>query len=201
MKASTELDIKYIDMSSYLRIKPLCFFFLFVVLFPFGLKAQADSLKTVQLPSVRVEAKLKTLSYQERRKHWRRIRDVKKVLPYARYITAVLIETYEYLETLPVGERKAHLKRVKRDMKGYFEPLMRKLTIKQGQLLMKLLHRESGSISYDLVKAFVGGFKAWYWQAFARFVGTNLKAPYEPKINPNDALTERIVLLVDKGWL
>ncbi len=161
----------------------------------------ADTLKTQVLPLVKVEARVKTLSYQERRRYWRRIRDVKKVLPYARYITAVLIETYEYLETLPEDEQNEHLKRVKKEMRTYFEPLMRKLTVKQGQLLMKLIHRESGTISYDLVKLFVGGFKAWYWQAFARVVGTNLKKPYSPKTNPDDALTERILLLVDKGAL
>ncbi len=162
---------------------------------------EVDTLKTRILPLVKVEARVKTLSYQERRRYWRRIRDVKKVLPYARYITAVLIETYEYLETLPEDEQNDHLKRVKKEMRTYFEPLMRKLTVKQGQLLMKLIHRESGTISYDLVKLFVGGFKAWYWQVFARVVGTNLKKPYSPKTNPDDALTERILLLVDKGAL
>ncbi len=160
-----------------------------------------DTLKTQVLPAVKVEARLRTLTFQEKRKHWRRIRDVKKVLPYARYITTALIETYEYLETLPEDEQDEHLRRVKKEMKTYFDPLMRKLTVKQGQLLMKLIHRETGTISYDLVKLFVGGFKAWWWQSFARIVGTNLKKPYSPKTNPDDALTERILLLVDKGWL
>ncbi len=163
--------------------------------------AQREARDIVVLPAVEVKAKVKSLSYQERRRYSRRIRDVKKVAPYARYITSVLIETYEYLETLPEDEREEHLKRVQKDMKTYFDPLMRKLTVRQGQLLMKLIHRESGTISYDLVKVFVGGFKAWWWQRFARFVGTNLKAPYEPKTNPSDALTERILLLVDKGEL
>ncbi len=160
-----------------------------------------DSLKVIVLPEVNVQANVKELSSLERQRYWRRIRDVKKVLPYARYITSVLVETYEYLDTLPEDERENHLDRVKNDMQKYFDPLMRKLTVKQGQLLMKLIHRESGTISYELVKVFVGGFKAFWWQAFARVIGTDLKSPYNPKKNPDDALTERIVLLKDRHSL
>ncbi len=160
-----------------------------------------DSLKTIALPEVRVEAKAIKFTSSEKRHFWRRIRDVKKVLPYARYITATMVETYEYMQTLPEDEQEDHLKRVRKDLKMYFDPLMRKLTVKQGQLLMQLIHRESGTVSYDLVKTFVGGFRAFFWQSFARMVGTNLKKPYRPKKDANDALTERIVVLVDLGLL
>ncbi len=163
--------------------------------------SRGDTLATKVLPTLRVKPKVRNLTPTERKRYWRKIRDVKKVLPYARYITAVLVETYEYLATLPEGERDDHLKRVQKDMKAYFDPLMRKLTVRQGQLLMKLIHRESGTISYDLVKIFVGSFKAWCWQAFARALGTNLKMPYAPSNNPNDAMTERIIYLVDLGLL
>ncbi len=157
--------------------------------------------KVVLLKEVEVKAPIRPMTYAERRKHWRRIRDVKKVRPYVNYITRSLIETYEYMETLPEDEREEHLDRVTDDLKDYFTPLLSKLTARQGQVLMKLIHRETGTISYELVKMCIGGFRAFFWQSVAHFEGTDLKSPYDPIRNADDALTERVVLLLDRGLL
>lgn len=158
-----------------------------------------DSLVEVDLPDIHVYARhrVRPLSQAERRELWRRIRDVKKTLPYAKYVAATIIETYEYMETLPAKEQEPHLKRVERELKQDMEPKMRDLTLRQGQLLIKLIHRQCGMTGYELVKSFLGGFRAWTWQVFSRVLGANLKAPYDPAGNPDDAVTERIIQLYE----
>ena len=166
--------------------------------------ADDDSLmKQVVLPDLLVRAhhRSKPLSYEERLAYWRRIRDVKKTLPYARYVARTVIETYEFAETLPEKERDKHIKRVERELKAEMEPKMRKLTLGQGKILIKLVYRETGSTGYELVSAVLGGWKAFWWNAFARFLGANLKAEYDPKHVEDDAVTERIIELIQEGRL
>lgn len=165
--------------------------------------SEADTTLHVVLPQINVRAKQrrKPLTLEERQAYWRRIRDVKKTLPYAKYVAATIIETYEYMETLPEKEQKAHLKRVEKDLREEMEPKMRKLTLGQGKILIKLINRQCGSSSYELVKSFLGGWKAFWWNAFARVIGANLKSEYRPTENEDDAVTERIVQLVEIGML
>lgn len=167
-------------------------------------QAPQDSIhKNIILPDVNVRANKtgRRLTTEERQAYWRRIRDVKKTLPYAKYVSRTIIETYEYMETLPEKERTKHLKRVEKELKTEMEPQMRKLTLSQGKILIKLINRQCGSSSYELVKSFLGGWKAFWWNAFARFVGANLKSEYKPQEDEDDAVTERIVELVEAGYL
>lgn len=168
---------------------------------------QAQTLETdtttIELPAVfvRGDGEVRPLTAQERQAYWRRVRDVKKTLPYARYVAATLIETYEFTEQMTPEERDAHLKRVERELRIEIEPKMRDLTLSQGKVLIKLIHRQSGSTSYELVKAILGGWRAWWWNQFAKFTGANLKSAYRPEEDPDDAVTERIVRLVELGML
>lgn len=166
--------------------------------------ADVDSIaETIELPTVRVQRgrQLAPLTTAERQAYWRRVRDVKKTLPYAKYVAATVIETYEFVETLPESEQEAHLRRVERELKTEMEPKMRALTLSQGKVLIKLINRQSGSSSYTLVKAFLGGWRAWWWNQFAKFTGADLRSEYHPESDPDDAVTERIVQLVEAGYL
>ena len=73
------------------------------------------------------------------------------------------------------------------------------LTLSQGKLLIKLVNRETDSSSFELVKAFLGPFKAGFYQAFAAIFGASLKKEYHPE--DEDALVERIIILVENGQL
>ena len=84
----------------------------------------------------------------------RLVTNVKKVLPIAKEARMMLIETTEYLETLPDDKAKAeHMKRVEQDIFKTYKPKMKKLTYSQGKLLIKLIDRECHSSSYDMIKA------------------------------------------------
>lgn len=163
----------------------------------------ADTLVEVELPDINVYARrnLRPLTLEERQQLWRLIRDVKKTYPYAKYVAATIIETYEYMETLPEKERERHLKQVEKELKRDMTPKMKDLTLRQGKVLIKLIHRQCGMTGYELVQAFLGSFKAWTWQIFARITGANLKSPYDPLHNQEDAVIERIIQLSEHHLL
>lgn len=128
------------------------------------------------------------------------VRDVKRTLPYAKLIYATLIETYEYMETLPNEKaRQAHLKRMEKDLFKEYKPVLKKLSYSQGKLLIRLIDRECNQTSYNLLKAYLGSFRAGFWNVFAGMFGASLKSEYDPK--GKDAMTERVVVLVENGLI
>lgn len=164
---------------------------------------EGDTLVEVVLPPVNVYAdrSVRPMTPEERQQLWRLIRDVKVTYPYAKYVAATIIETYEYMETLPEKSREAHLKLVEKDLKREMTPKMKNLTLRQGKILIKLIHRQCGMTGYELLKTFLGGFKAWTWQLFARVTGASLKSPYDPLHNQEDATIERIIHLYEQRRL
>lgn len=132
--------------------------------------------------------------------YYKLIRDVKKVLPISKEINRAIIETYEYMMTLPNEKaRQRHMKSVESSLKEQYTPRMKKLSFAQGKLLIKLVDRQSNSTGYELVKAFMGPFKAGFYQTFAALFGASLKKQYDP--TGDDALTERVILMVESGQL
>ncbi len=161
---------------------------------------EGDTIPMVNIPTVYI---FKPLLFQNKRqamRYNRLVRDVKKVLPIAKEINRAVIETYEYLMTLPNEKaREKHMKAVEKGLKEQYTPRMKKLTFRQGKLLIKLVDRQTHSTGYELVKAFMGPFKAGFYQTFAALFGASLKKQYDP--SGEDALTERVILLVENGQL
>lgn len=161
---------------------------------------EGDTIPFVRLPTVYIFKPLKFKNKRQMRQYAKLVRDVKKVLPIANEVNRAIIETYEYLMTLPDEEsRQRHLKLVEKSIKEQYTPRMKKLTFAQGKLLIKLVDRQTNSTGYELVKAFLGPFRAGFYQAFAALFGASLKKEYDP--TGKDALTERVVLMVQNGQL
>lgn len=134
--------------------------------------------------------------------YWRTVRDVKKALPYAKLISATLIETYEYLETLPTKkEREQHMKRMEDALFKQYKPELKRFSRRQAKVLVKLIYRETNQPSYGIIKAFLGSFRAGVWQAFGKIFGVSLKADWKPDTDSNDALIERICTRIEQGTL
>lgn len=159
-----------------------------------------DTLFLMYLPEIYVYGPLKFKSQKQEQDYWRLVRDVKRTLPYAKLIYATLIETYEFIETLPTKEAKQkHLKRMEKDLFEDYKPVLKKLSYRQGKLLIRLIDRECNQTSYELIKAFLGPFRAGFWQAFGAMFGASLKTEWDP--NGKDALLESIVVMVEQGAL
>lgn len=162
---------------------------------------KGDTIPSLRMPVLYVfKDFLKFKNEKERREFYKLVRNVKKTLPLAKEINGIIIETYEYLQTLPDEKsREKHLKRVEKGLKEQYTPRLKKMTFSQGKLLIKLINRQTDSSSYELVKAFLGSFKAGFYQAFASLFGASLKKEYHPE--GEDALTERVVLMVESGQI
>ena len=130
----------------------------------------------------------------------RLVYNVKKVLPLAKKVNVVIIETYEYLQTLPNDKiREEHMKRVELSLRKQYGPQLKKLTYAQGKLLIKLVYRECNSSTYQLIRAFLGPMRAGFYQAFAWTFGASLTKKYKPE--STDRLTERVVRMVEAGQI
>lgn len=159
-----------------------------------------DSIQYMELNNIYVYPPTTFTSEKQRQQYNRLVYNVKKVLPIAKECHAIIIETYEYLQTLPDKKaRDEHLKLVEEDIKRTYTPRMKKLTYSQGKLLIKLVDRECNSTSYGLIQAILGPVKAGFYQAFAWLYGASLKKEYDPK--GKDRLTERVVRMVESGQL
>lgn len=161
---------------------------------------KGDTIPWVKLPPVHIFKPLVFKNSRQQKEYTRLVHNVKKTLPLSKEIYQIVLETYEYLQSLPDEKSKnKHIKKVEKGLKEQYTPRMKKLTFAQGKLLIKLVDRQCNQSSYELVKAFMGPFKAGFYQTFAGLFGASLKKQYEPE--GEDRLVERIVLMVESGQL
>ena len=159
-----------------------------------------DSIQYMEMNNVYVYPNLTFKNAKQAAAYNRLVKNVKTVLPIAKEVNQIIVETYEYLETLPDKKSKdEHMKRVEKSIFKEYKPRMKKLTYSQGKLLIKLVYRECDSRSYDIIKAFLGPIRAGFYQAFASLFGASLKKDYDAE--GTDRLTERVVLMVEAGQL
>lgn len=161
-----------------------------------------DSCLYTFIRDVNVYPPMKFKNKKEEQYYWRMVRDVRKTLPYAKLAFQALCETYEYIQTIPdKKEREKHLKQLESDIFEEYKPVVKNMTKTQGKILLKLINRETDQSSFNIVKAFLGTFRAGFWQTFGRFFGMNMKAGFHPEKNKEDALIERIATLIEQGAL
>ena len=161
-----------------------------------------DTCRMTYIRPLVVYPPMKFKNKKEEEFYWRTVRDVRKTLPLAKLSFTTLCETYEYIQTIPdPKKREAHLKRLESEIFEQYKPMMKSMTKNQGKILLKLINRETDQSSFNIVKAFLGSFRAGFWQTFGRFFGMNLKAGYHPDKNKEDATIERIATLIEQGSL
>jgi hypothetical protein len=159
-----------------------------------------DTMIILQLPEYCVNAKIPRKLKISNRKFSKLVYHVKKVYPYAK-LAGIKLNEYEkiLLAAEDDKERKQLMKQAEDELKEEFEGELRKLTFKQGHILIKLIDRETGNSSYALIQELRGKFVAFFWQAFARIFGYNLKEEYDPYGKDKDI--ENIVIMIENGQL
>lgn len=161
-----------------------------------------DTCRMTYIRPLVVYPPMKFKNKKEEEFYWKTVRDVRKTLPLAKLSFATLCETYEYIQTIPdPKKREAHLKRLEKEIFEQYKPMIKTMTKNQGKILLKLINRETDQSSFNIVKAFLGSFRAGFWQTFGRFFGMNLKTGYHPDKNKEDAIIERIATLIEQGSL
>ncbi|HYX05573.1 MAG TPA: DUF4294 domain-containing protein [Bacteroidales bacterium] len=130
----------------------------------------------------------------------RLIHNVKVAYPYAQLAKKKLLEISNHLATLKTErERKAYIDQAEIELRDEFEDKLKHLTITQGRILIKLIDRETGDTSYNLVRELKGSFSAFLWQAVARLFGSNLKSTFDA--SGEDQLINEIVIKIQNGQL
>ncbi len=163
---------------------------------------QGDSMLVFLLRDLVVYPPLKFKNKKDEQFYWRTVRDVRLTLPYAKLIAETLIETYEYIETFPTQkEREAYLKKMEKSIFEQYKPVLKKFSKRQAKVLIKLVQRETNQSSYDIVKAFLGTFRATFWQGFGKMFGVSLKGEFRPNKVKEDATIDRIATLIEQGTL
>ena len=157
-----------------------------------------DTIPFIELSEIPIKAPVINLDPIEARRFARLVYNVKKVYPYAKLAGIRFKELEAELEKNPKRkDRKEAIKQVEAEVKDKYGPELKELSFNQGKILIKLLDRETGNSSYDLIQDFKGNLMAFFFQGFAKFWGYNLKTKYEPQ--GEDKEIEMIVLKIEKG--
>ena len=134
------------------------------------------------------------------RRYQRLIRQVKKCYPLAKQ-ARIEMEKMER-QLLAVKDKKEQeklAKELQKQLIKQYTPIILKMTISEGKVLLKLIDRETEYTAFQIIKDFRGGFVAGFWQMFAKMFGNNLKLEYEPETK--DKTLEQIVTYYEMGWL
>lgn len=133
-------------------------------------------------------------------KYRRMIYNIKRVYPYAILARDMLIKMEgEVAQIKNKRDREIYIKNAEKQLRAQFEEPLKKLTISQGKLLLKLIDRETGRTSYSIVKELRGSFSAFFWQSLARFFGSNLKSTFDAE--GEDRVLNRLIILYENGQL
>lgn len=160
----------------------------------------SDTLPIFELPEVLVYERRDFEYLYLKRRYRRMIRNIKKAYPYAQIAGVKLKELDDHLATLNnEKEQKAYINQAEKEIMDQFEKQVKRLTVTQGIILVKLIDRETGRTSYQVIKELKGGFTAFFWQGIARIFGNNLKTKYDPE--NQDKVMEDIVLGIEAGFI
>lgn len=143
---------------------------------------------------------LKFKSARQQKKYYKIAYNIKKVYPIALDIQRTINTIVAHTDSLSSKKEKdEYIKEMEKVLQKKYKPQLKKLTFSQGKLLIKLIDRQCDATSYQLIKTYMGGFKATMWNTFASLFGASLKKEYDPEVD--DRLTERCILLIESGQM
>ena len=159
-----------------------------------------DTIADITLDEVEVLLLKYPKSKRGKKRLTRYVKNVKKVLPYAKLAGSKLREYEDILKNAESDkQRRKIMKQAEEEIKEEYGQTLKDLTFSQGFILIKLIDRETGNSSYELVQELRGKFSAFFYQTFARLWGYNLKTKYDPE--GEDKQLEVIVRLIELGRL
>jgi hypothetical protein len=160
---------------------------------------KGDTIPVISLPQVKATGK-RVFKSRRAEKRYRRLEyHVKRVYPYAKLAGERMNEVEAEVAGMTKRERKKRMRLLEKEIKRDYEGELTRLTFTQGRILIKLLDRETGDVSYDIVAQFRGKFTAWFFQGIAKMFDYNLKTEYDAE--GKDKLIEGIVQRIERGEL
>lgn len=164
------------------------------------IEESGDTTLIVYLPEVDIDLMQRYLQITETNKGRRLASNVKKVYPYAKLAGAKMQEYDSILANVTEkSERNRLMKRAEKEITDQYTEELKHLTITQGLILVRLIDRETGNTSYQVVQELRGKVRAFFYQGFARLWGYNLKTEFDPHNNPEDDDIDTIMTLLERG--
>lgn len=160
---------------------------------------EGDTIYIGNIPAAHVYQRLPRQKGREWRKYYRLVYNFSKVYPYALVARHLVQEVDSTIaaDNLKRGKRDRYINDMQKELFDVFEQPMRNLTVSQGALLMKLIDREVGKSSFNIIKDYKNRMAAGFWQGIAKMFGTDLKKPYDPE--GEDKATEELVQKWENG--
>lgn len=159
--------------------------------------------QSIDLEEVVILPRLRLNTNEERRRYLILQRKTLKVYPYAK----LAAERLETLNARMAGvkskrQRKKYTRMVQKFVENEFADKLKKFTITEGQILIKLIHRQTGETAFDLIKELRSGWRAFWYNNTAKLFDMSLKIPFDPEMEEEDFLIEDILQRqFDKGNL
>jgi len=150
--------------------------------------------ESINLEEVIILNRLKFKSDQDRRTYLILRRKTRKVYPYAKLASERLIELNSRLDQIKSKRQQRKYTKIVQDyIEGEFSAELKKLTHTEGQILVKLVHRQTGVTTYNLIKNLKSGWRAFWYNTTASIFDISLKEEYNPESNKEDYLIEDIL--------
>ena len=149
---------------------------------------------SIALNEVFLFGKLKFPTYKEKLRYYILRRKTHKVYPYAKLAAERLVELNDSITKIKrKSKRKKYTKKIQKYIEEEFSEELKKLTRTEGQILVKLIHRQTGSTAFNLVKDLRNGWRAFWYSATAKVFKISLKEEFDPKDIHEDYLIEDIL--------
>lgn len=191
-------------------MKKICFLLSILPLLSFSqvLEKEQDSLQeyyviidgdsiprtSIELDEVLLLHKLKFDSKEDRRRYLILKRKTLKVYPYAKLAAERLDSLNARLNRMEKkSDKRRYSKRIQKYIEGEFSDELKKMTRTEGQILVKLIHRQTGETAFDLVKELRSGWKAFWYNNTASMFKISLKREFDPYNVKEDYLIEDIL--------
>ena len=158
-----------------------------------------DTIFIDEIKASKVYSRIPRQKGKEWRKYYRLVHNFSKSYPYALVAKKLVVEADSTIaaDRLKGAKREKYINKVQKELFDVFEGQMRKLTVSQGALIMKLVDREVGKSSYNIIKGYKSGITAGFWQSIAKIFGSDLKKPYDPE--GEDKMVEELVKIWEEG--
>lgn len=159
---------------------------------------KGDTIAVVDLKTAVITGARVFKDAEAEKKYRRLVRDVKKAYPYAKIAGQRIKEYNDLIADKKNRERKKLMKEAEKNLKVEFKKDLENLTVNQGKILMKLIDRETGNSSYDLVKEYRGKMTAFFWQSFAVIYDDDLNMKVRYDKDGEDRIIEEIIGMIDR---
>ena len=161
-----------------------------------------DTLPHIELKEITILPIPTFNNRRDARQYWRLVYNLKKVLPLSKIVAAVVTDVEWELSAINSDKaRRKYIRKMEDSLWNQYEKDLRKMTTTQGQLLFKLVSRETVKSTYQWIDYYRGSVSAFFWQGIARLFGSNLKADFDPANRAEDRLIEELIGYIEKGWI